>query len=81
MAANFLISEEAQYEKMKPAVWGDGTVLDQNRLPVEWRTKFREVPGRQFAPDRRALQRTAFGELAPEYMIRISQDFRKHALP
>ena len=81
VAANFLISAEAQYEKMKPAVWGDGTVLDQGRLPAEWQEKFREVPGRRFAPDGGALQKTALQELAPEYMIRISDDFRKHVLP
>jgi putative spermidine/putrescine transport system substrate-binding protein len=81
VVANFLISPEAQYEKMKPAVWGDGTILDLDRLPAEWQRKFRDVPGRRFAPDRRDLRRTALQELAPEYMIRISDDFRKHVLP
>ena len=81
LAANFLISEEAQYEKTKPAVWGDGTVLDRDRLTSEWRARFREIPGRRFAPDRDALQKTALQELAPEYMIRISDDFRKYVLP
>ena len=27
VAINFMVSPEAQYEKMKPAVWGDGTIL------------------------------------------------------
>ena len=80
VVANFLISPEAQYEKMKPAVWGDGTVLDESRLPAEWKTKFREIPGRRFAPRRPELQKAALQELAPEYMIRMSEDFRKHVL-
>jgi putative spermidine/putrescine transport system substrate-binding protein len=81
VAVNFLISAEAQYEKMKPAVWGDGTVLNQDRLPAEWRAKFNDIPGRRFAPARADLKKMALPELAPEYMIRISDDFRKHVLP
>lgn len=81
VAVNFLISAEAQYEKMKPAVWGDGTVLNQDRFPAEWRAKFNDIPGRRFAPARADLKKMALPELAPEYMIRISDDFRKHVLP
>jgi putative spermidine/putrescine transport system substrate-binding protein len=55
VAINFLISPEAQWKKMHPAVWGDHTVLDRSRLPVEWRARFQQVPGRQYAPDRDAL--------------------------
>lgn len=81
VAANFLISAEAQYEKMKPAVWGDGTVLDLERLPSDWRSKFLDLPGRLAAPARADLKKKALRELAPEYMIRISNDFRRHVLP
>jgi len=81
VVANFLISPEAQFEKLRPSVWGDGTVLDIERLPSEWRERFRNVPGRRLAPDAAALRRTALSELAPEYMIRLSDDFRRHVLP
>ena len=80
VAANFLISPEAQYEKMKPAVWGDGTVLNRGRLSAAWRAKFDDVPGRRFAPPRAELEKKALREIAPEYMIRIADDFRRHAL-
>ncbi len=38
--ANFLLSPEAQYEKARPEVWADGSVLARARLPVPWRARF-----------------------------------------
>jgi putative spermidine/putrescine transport system substrate-binding protein len=76
VVANFLISPEAQYRKQDPAVWGDGTVLDIDRLPAEWQERFRSLPGRKHAPPREVLQEWALPELAPEYMIRLAEDFR-----
>lgn len=80
VAINFLLSPEAQYEKLKPAVWGDGTVLAVDRLPIEWQKKFRNVPQRIHAPPRSALEDKALREPAAEYMIRIHEDFRTHVL-
>ncbi|NBB85823.1 MAG: ABC transporter substrate-binding protein [Bacteroidetes bacterium] len=80
MAINFLMSPEAQFEKMKPAVWGDGTILDLERLPAEWQQQFAEIPGRQRAPDRTAIEARALRELAPEYMIRLAEDFRREVM-
>jgi putative spermidine/putrescine transport system substrate-binding protein len=80
VAANFMISPEAQYEKMKPAVWGDGTVLAVDRLPSPWPERFRAIPERRFSPRRADIQPKALRELSPEYMIRIFEDFRTHVL-
>lgn len=80
VACNFLISPEAQFRKIQPAVWGDGTVLDRQRLPAEWQEKFRQVPGRRHAPSRDSLQAFARMELAPEYMIRLYEDFRSEVV-
>ena len=80
VVANFMISPEAQYRKMDPAVWGDGTVLDLEQLPAEWAEKFRNLPNRKYAPDREAIQERALMELAPEYMIRLAEDFRKEII-
>ena len=77
---NFLQSPEAQFEKLKPSVWGDGTVLSQERLPEEWQTRFNDVPGRRQAPDREEIRRRALQEPGPEYMIRIFEDFRTHVV-
>lgn len=77
---NFLLSPEAQLEKLKPAVWGDGTVLDVRKLPGEWKNRFATVPGRVYAPDRAQIQPFALPELAPEYMIRLAEDFRRNII-
>ncbi|TDN64429.1 ABC transporter substrate-binding protein [Scandinavium goeteborgense] len=36
VVANFLLSPAAQQRKADPAVWGDPTVLDMNKLPTPW---------------------------------------------
>jgi putative spermidine/putrescine transport system substrate-binding protein len=77
---NFLISPEAQFEKYKPAVWGDGTVLDVPKLPTAWREKFETLPDRRAAPPRSALTHYALREPAPEYMLRLAADFNKYVL-
>ncbi|MCB0637450.1 MAG: ABC transporter substrate-binding protein [Lewinella sp.] len=76
VVANFMISPEAQYRKQDPQVWGDGTVLDLDQLPAEWQTRFAELPNRQYAPPRVELAEHALMELAPDYMIRLAEDFR-----
>lgn len=77
---NFLLSPEAQFEKMKPSVWGDGTVLSMQSLPEEWQQKFRDIPGRKRAPKRELIQEKALMEPAPEYMIRLFEDFREKVI-
>lgn len=77
---DFLISAEAQYEKMQPGVWGDGTVLDIERLPEPWPQRFRDLPGRRHAPPRAELAAHALREPAPEYMVRLFEDFRRHVI-
>lgn len=80
VVANALLSPEAQLHKLDPNVWGDGTVLDISRLPAEWQEKFRTLPGRRFAPPRSEIQKKALMELAPEYMIRLYDDFRHNVI-
>lgn len=76
VVCNFLISPAAQWEKMQPAVWGDGTILSMEDLPAPWQEQFARIPGRQFAPDRSAILPKALAEPDPEYMIRLFEDFR-----
>ena len=76
VVCNFLVSPAAQYEKLQPSVWGDGTVLSVPALPAEWQEKFAAVPGRKNAPDRQEIQSKALMEPAPAYMIRLFEDFR-----
>lgn len=80
VAINFMISPEAQLEKMKPEVWGDGTILDVSRLPAPWRQKFAALPKRKNGPERAEIQGRALQELAPETMIHLYEDFRTEIL-
>jgi putative spermidine/putrescine transport system substrate-binding protein len=80
VAINFMASPEAQYEKMKPAVWGDGTILAVDKLPAPWPELFAHLRDRRYAPRRSEIQGKALMELAPEYMIRLADDFRVHVL-
>lgn len=77
---NYMISPDAQLNKMDPAVWGDGTVLSMDKLPDEMRQKFQNIPNRKYAPPREELQPYALQELSPEYMIRIFEDFRTNVV-
>lgn len=80
VVSNFMISPEAQYQKARPDVWGDGTVLAEQKLPVDWQQKFATMPQRRHAPPRDSLQNHALQELAPEYMIRLYEDFRTQVI-
>ena len=80
VVSNFLISPEAQYRKARPDVWGDGTVLATSKLPADWSEKFRQMPRRKHAPPRDSLNEHALQELAPEYMIRLYEDFRTNII-
>ncbi|QCK16428.1 ABC transporter substrate-binding protein [Mangrovivirga cuniculi] len=77
LVINFLISPEAQLHKMKPSVWGDGTVLAMNKLPDSVRVAFNSIEERKYAPDREEIYQHALEEPAPEYMIRLFEDFRE----
>lgn len=80
VAIDFLISPEAQLEKLDPRVWGDGTVLDLEKLPAEWRRKFESLPQRRYAPKRSEIEDKAIAEPDPLYMIQIFDDFRKYVI-
>lgn len=80
VAINYMISPEAQFEKMKPTVWGDGTVLDLNKLPAEWKVKFENIPGRKNAPNRKVIQNKALMEPNAQYMIELFKDFRIYVI-
>ncbi len=80
VVANFLISPEAQAQKLNPKTWGDGTVLDGKKVPSEWQTSFNTTQARTNVPQRSSLQAKALQEPAPEYMIRLFEDFRKKVI-
>lgn len=77
VVVNFLISPEAQWEKLKAQVWGDGTVLDTARLSPTWRQRFRAAAQRQRAPSRAHIEVYARQEPAPQVTIDLARDFRR----
>jgi len=44
VVADFLLSPDAQIEKLRPDVWGDDTVLSMDRLSANDRARFAAVP-------------------------------------
>lgn len=80
VVSNFLITPEAQYWKARPDVWGDGTVLEMDKLPNMWEKRFLQIPQRKYAPARDSLNSHALRELAPEYMIQLYEDFRTNII-
>ncbi|TAE49404.1 MAG: ABC transporter substrate-binding protein [Bacteroidetes bacterium] len=80
VAINFLISPEAQLKKSQPAVWGDGTVLSVSDLASPWKEQFAQIPGRRYAPSREGMEPLALPEPAPEYMLRLAEDFRREVI-
>lgn len=80
VVVNELISPESQLEKLKPEVWGDGTVLDVSKLNSKFQKDFKTISNREYAPKRSEIKPKALPELAPEYMIRLAEDFKKEII-
>ncbi len=77
VVANFLLSPEAQYEKLRPEVWGDGTVLSGAKLTSEWRIRFESLAADPHAVPPADLARHAVPEVAPQYRERLAADWRR----
>ncbi len=78
VVADFLLSPEAQWQKQKPDVWADGSVLAPARLPAAWRARFAALAAdpHALAPD--SLARYARPEVDPRYHERLVADWRAH---
>ncbi len=77
VVANFLLSPEAQYEKLRAEVWGDGTVLDLANLTSEWRRRFESLTMDSHAVPPAELARHAVPEVAPQYRERLAADWKR----
>lgn len=80
VVCNFMISPEAQLKKNLSSVWGDGTILNIEKLSAGIKSKFDSVQNRKYGPKRSDIQPKALMEIAPEYMIRLNDDFRKYVI-
>ncbi|MAZ28919.1 MAG: ABC transporter substrate-binding protein [Cytophagaceae bacterium] len=77
---NFMMSPEAQFEKSHADGMDSNTILDIDKLPREWQEKFNNAPGRQYGMNLKELEDYAISEPAPEYMIRLYEDFRTQVI-
>ena len=77
---NFLLSPEAQLKKADPGGANANTVLDMDKLPEEWQKKFQTITTRQYGPSLDELRTHAIKEPAPEYMLKLYEDFRTHVI-
>lgn len=75
---NFLISPEAQLEKSKTDVWGDGPVISMDQLTDKQQQLFEKAMQRTYAPERSSIDSLALQELDPQYMIRLYEDFQNY---
>lgn len=77
---DFLLSPEAQLKKADVNGMNSNTVLNIESLPTDWQEKFKKVAKRQYGPEMKQLEKNAIAEPAPEYMIRLYEDFRKQVI-
>lgn len=77
VVANFLLSPEAQYEKLRPEIWGDETVLDGAKLTSDWRIRFESLAADPHAVPPVELARHAVPEVAPQYREHLAADWKR----
>lgn len=77
---NFLLSPEAQLKKADAKGMDSNTVLAMDKLESEWKDKFLDARKREYGPTLKELEVNAIAEPAPEYMIRLYEDFRKKVI-
>lgn len=80
VAINFMMSPEAQLKKADQDGMDSNTILDSDKLPEVWKTKFETLADRVYGPALKDLEKYAIQEPDPEYMIRLFEDFRTEVI-
>jgi putative spermidine/putrescine transport system substrate-binding protein len=80
VAANFLLSPEAQYSKAEPSGWGDLPGLDLARLPVDWQNKFEALPRGPATLPAAALAVRRLPELQAGWLTAIESEWEAQIL-
>lgn len=68
VVANFLMSPEAQIKKLDPKVWGDGTVLEIDRLDSKYADEIKKMDFTEASVSQEELQYRALSEIKSEYV-------------
>lgn len=77
---NFLMSPEAQLKKADVNGMNANTILNIALLTKDFQEKFENAPKRMYGPSMDDLEKYTMAEPAPEYMIKIYEDFRKYVI-
>lgn len=80
VVCNFLLSPEAQAKKAELAFSGSRTVLDYNKLTTADKQRFDSLKPIKYGISLSLLKTNAIKEPVPEYMIRVTEDFRKFVI-
>jgi len=80
VVCNFLISPEAQAKKADLAFSGSRSVLNYNKLTPADKQRFDTLKPIRYGISLAVLKERAIKEPVPEYMIRVTEDFRKFVI-
>jgi putative spermidine/putrescine transport system substrate-binding protein len=80
VVANLALSPEQQRVKADPRVWGQFTVLDEDRLSPEDRRAFRALPRSPVVPPYSELAENADPELASAWVPALDEGWRRNVL-
>lgn len=80
VVCNFLVSPEAQVKKNDITMWGSRTVLALDKLEPQWQQAFQALPKRKYGLRKEVIQSRSIKEPAPEYMLRVFDDFRSKVI-
>ena len=80
VAANFLLSPEAQLKKADPRIWGDFPAIDIGRLDNAWQDKFAALPRGAATLPNEVLQKHQLPEPPSQILIELEKGWNKHVL-
>ncbi|CCG05572.1 ABC transporter substrate-binding protein [Blastococcus saxobsidens] len=75
--ANLALSPEQQFQKARPEVWGQYTVLDPDLLPEEFGARFAELPQSEVLPPYAELSDGADPEVEAEWVTALDEGWRR----
>ncbi|MFC0523756.1 ABC transporter substrate-binding protein [Pontibacillus salicampi] len=75
-AINFLLSPDAQYNKLKPDYWGDNTAISIDKLPAEQKEKFTSLDRGKSVPSTETLEESFLPEADSEYVEWIKENWK-----
>lgn len=80
VVADLALSPKQQRLKADPEVWGQFTVLDQDRLPAAEQQAFTDLPASPVVPPYPVLSRNANPELSSEWVPALDEGWRRRVL-